>query len=116
MARDPNLDSPPADERALLCPQCLRALRCPCSESGFESEFAWLDERAALIASLPSVEERTAIRKQWGVSVSEMSRRWGVSRDYVRLYERGGTVPTGRRLRALVAFYKAARHGAEIQS
>ena len=65
--------------------------------------------RAELLESLPPVEERARIRRALGYSISALSRMTGCSREYIRRFEDGRTVPTGEHLVALASFFDAAR-------
>jgi len=67
-----------------------------------------LAARAALLASLPPVENRVEVRRKLGVSARELAELVGVSRGYIHRFEKGQNVPKGDHLAALSNFYDAA--------
>lgn len=71
-------------------------------------DFEDVAARAALIASLPPIEQREQARRSLGVTVGELARLVGCSRKFIRAFEKGETVPTGVQLVALSRFYDAA--------
>jgi DNA-binding transcriptional regulator YiaG len=74
-----------------------------------DNDLAAIAARADLIATLPPAEERSTVRRGIGVSISELARLVGCTREFVRRVERGESVPTGEHLVALSQFYAAAR-------
>jgi hypothetical protein len=78
-----------------------------------ELDFAWVEERARLVAELPPVEERVAVRERIGVTAKDLALIIGSARTFIFKFERGETVPKGRHLDALVKFYRAAKSGGE---
>ena len=87
------------------------ALDQPEPLSQAELDYAWVAERARLVAELPPVEERVAIRERIGVTAKDLALVIGSARTFIYKFERGETVPRGRHLDALVKFYRAAKCG-----
>jgi transcriptional regulator with XRE-family HTH domain len=71
-------------------------------------ELRVLAARQALLATLPPVDDRVAVRRALGVTVTDLARLVGCSRAWIDKFERGETVPTGERLVDLSKFYDVA--------